>query len=229
MKTAHAINRMKSRIHAALFGVLCSLAVANVSHAMSELASITIEPEWPTTTQPGTVTLYKVTVTRTGQGLLDVSLANAGLPEGATASFSTNRLRFTGRAPVSMTVTLAITCTNVTATDLYPFVIAGVAGHGSLTVTNQTPENSESTRKTVPPAGAMLALDQLADGSMKLRGDGASGATCQIETTADLVHPNWTAIGSSTADGNGRFIFNEAPVKGSTMRFYRTASPAAQP
>jgi hypothetical protein len=229
MKTAHAIKGMKIRIHAVLLGMVCSFAVANVSHAMSELASITVEPQWPTTTQPGTVTLYKVTVTRAGQGLLDVSLTGQGLPEGATASFSTNRLRFTGRAPVSLTVTLAISCTNVTATDLYPFIVTGEAAHSSLAVTNQTSKNSHDTRIAVPPVGPMLALEQLADGSIKLRGEGVGGATCQIETTADLTHPNWTAIGSSTADGNGRFIFAESPAKDSSARFYRTASATANP
>lgn len=229
MKTTHATNPLKHRIHAALLGVVYSLVAVNVSHAMSDLASITIEPEWPATTQPGTVTLYKVTVNRTGQGLLDVSLASSALPEGATASFSTNRLRFTGRAPESLTVTLTITCTNVTATDLYPFTITGDAGRDILTVTNQTADNGPTTRFAVLPAGAVLALDGLADGSVKLRGHGASGTTCQIETTADLIHPDWTAIGSSTADGNGRFIFTEAVVKSSPTRFYRTAAPTTQP
>lgn len=225
MKTLHRTALMKNRIHAILLGVACSLATAGVSHAMSELASITIEPEWPATTQPGTVTLYKITVTRAGQGLLEVSLSSLGLPEGATASFSDDMLRFTGRSPQSLTTTLTVTCTTVTPTDHYPFTVTGDAGRTVVTATNQTP-NDLTGRSSVSISGPALALDRLADGSLKIRGHGSTGDTCQIEITADLIHPAWAPFGSSTADGNGRFIFTDTPAQNSPARFYRAVAPA---
>src|SRR5512146_2994383 len=90
---------MKNRVYALLMALVFSLAAADVSQAMSELVSLSLAPEWPATTEPGTVVLYKVYVVRDGQGFLDVSLSSAGLPEGTTVTFEPNTLRFVGRRP----------------------------------------------------------------------------------------------------------------------------------
>src|SRR5436190_10707791 len=45
---------------------------------------------------PGSNATYVVTVTRTGNGNIDVYLSADGLPPGATATFSPNPVRFTG-------------------------------------------------------------------------------------------------------------------------------------
>ena len=217
---------MKNRVYAILTGTVLSLATCGVSHAMSELVSISIEPEWPATTNPGTVILYKVTaVTRAGQGLLEVSLSSLGLPDGATVSFSPSVLRFTGREPTTQTATLTVTCTKVTPTDTYPFTLTGTAQREVITLTNQVQQVLYSL-VSAPPT---LALDSLSGGGLRLRGKGATGQTYQIECTPNLSKPNWTPVGSSTADGNGRFTFTTAQAKDSPVRFYRAVCPAPLP
>ncbi|HEX5219192.1 MAG TPA: hypothetical protein VFZ59_06465, partial [Verrucomicrobiae bacterium] len=54
---------------------------------------------------------------------------------------------------------------------------------------------------------ATLYLDNQGNGSLLMRGLGATARTYEIEATDDLVNPNWTVLGNTTADGNGRFIF----------------------
>jgi len=82
MNTLPTNKIMKKRVYPILIGVALALATASTSHAMSTFVSLSVEPEWPTTTNPGTVILYKVTaVVREGSGLLEVLLSSAGLPE----------------------------------------------------------------------------------------------------------------------------------------------------
>ena len=52
---------MTKRVYAILIGVALTLATASTSHAMSTFVSLSVEPEWPTTSTPGNVLLYKVT------------------------------------------------------------------------------------------------------------------------------------------------------------------------
>ena len=69
---------MKNRVYSLLIGTAFGLATCGASHAMSELVSMTVEPEWPATSQPGTVVLYKISVVREGQGLLEDPSAICG-------------------------------------------------------------------------------------------------------------------------------------------------------
>ena len=214
---------MKNRVYAIVIGMAFSLTTVSVSQAMSELVSLSIEPEWPATSSPGTVIVYKLSaVAREGQGMLEVSLSTLGLPDGATVSFSPDVLRFTGRAPECLTSTVTITCTNLTATDNYPFTITGAALRETVTLTNQPVQ----TPYGVVNGPAVLALDRLSGGSLRLRGAGATGQTYQIESTPDLSKPAWTLVGSTTADGNGRFTFVTAQAAGASMRFYRAVGSA---
>jgi len=208
---------MKNPVYAILIATAFGLATAGVSHAMSELASVSIEPEWPATSNPGTVILYQVTVTRAGQGLLEVSLSSHALPHGAAVSFSPSLLRFTGCKPAAQTATMTITCTNVTPTDTCPFTVTGAAQRQSITITNQALKPFYSVISGPPK----LALDPLGRGGLRLRGKGATGHTYQIESAPNLIHPAWTPVGSSTADGNGRFTFMAADTKDASKRFYR--------
>ena len=73
---------MKKRVCRILIGVALCLAAVGTSQAMSTFVSMTIEPQWPDTTTPGNVVLYKITtVVREGSGLLEVVLSSAGRVE----------------------------------------------------------------------------------------------------------------------------------------------------
>ena len=127
---------MKKRVYTILIGLALSLASVNTSHAMSEFVSLSIEPEWPATSNPGTVILYKVTaVVREGSGLLEVALSTLGLPEGATVSFAPSLLRFTGHEPTNQTAIMTVTCPEVTPTDTYPFTVTGTPQRETITLT----------------------------------------------------------------------------------------------
>ena len=207
---------MKNRVQALLLGTAFSLAICGNSPAMSELVSMTMEPLWPATPQPGNVVRYKLTVERAGQGLLVVELSSAGLPAGASATFSPGMLRFTGRQPTLQTAIMTITCTNLTATESYPFSVTGRARRESITITN-----TFAPPMPLAVSRPVLILDPLPDGSSQLRGQGLSGQTYQIETTTDLANPAWTSLGTSTADANGRFTVLLAGTMTDPMRFYR--------
>jgi hypothetical protein len=224
MKTTRIIGSSDTRLLAVLLGLALAIAGTGVSRAMSELVSITIAPEWPSNTNPGNVTLYTVTVTRVGQGMLDVSLTADGLPAGATASFGAGSLRFTGRTPEMLSTTLTLTCTNPTATDNVPFTVTGTSLRGALTVINQN--LTWKSRLASPSAGTILALDRLSDGSLKIRGHGPVSGVYLVEATPDLASPAWAPVSSTAADGNGRFICINATPSQVGSRFYRTVNPA---
>ena len=214
---------MKKRIYTILLGMALSLAIASTSHAKSDFVSLSIEPEWPATSTPGTVLVYKVTaVVREGSGLLEFALSTLGLPEGATVEFSPSLLRFTGIVPIVKTATMTVTCPKVTPTETYPFTLTGDAQREAITLTNQVQQELYS-----PIVGpAVLALDRLSEGSLRLRGKGTTGQTYTIETSPTLTNPVWTPAGTSTADGNGRFTFFTAQDPDAPVRFYRTVESA---
>lgn len=202
-------------------GLIATLAFPNVSQAMSELVFLSMEPLWPETTTPGNVITYKITaVVREGQGLLEVNLSSAGLPAGTQVAFLPAMLRFTGRVPTVQTAIMTITCTELTPTDIYPFTVTGTAQREAITITNQV---------VLSRSGALsplLALDALSGGGLKIRGLGVGGQTYQIQSTGDLNNPVWTDVGLTTADGNGRFIFNLGNVSEAPMKFFRAVAVA---
>ncbi len=96
-RRANVTLGMKNKVHAMLLGLTFSLASAGVSHAMSELISLSTEPLWPTSSTPDNNLVYNVTtVGRSGAGLLEVTLAAGAMPPGVTVTFSPSVLRFTG-------------------------------------------------------------------------------------------------------------------------------------
>jgi hypothetical protein len=209
---------MKKRIYIILIGMALSLANVSDSRAMSTLIDLSIEPEWPTTSSPGTVILYNVSaVLREGSGLLEVWLSSLGLPEGATVSFSPSVLRFTGHVPEVQTATMTVTCPEVLPTDTYPFTLSGDARRETVTLTNQVQQELYSLIVGPP----VLFLDRMSGTNLRLRGQGTTGQTYRIESTPSLTQPDWTPLGSCTADGNGRFTFFTAQAADASMRFYR--------
>lgn len=214
---------MKNRIYALLLGLAFALTSASTGQAMSELVSVSFEPLWPETTTPGNVILYKVTaVVREGSGLLEVALSSQGLPQGATVSFSPSALRFTGHALTVQSATMTVTCPMVMPTETYPFTVTGTAQREAITVANQVPPDNQGLISGPPT----LWMDALAGGGLRVRGKGVSGRAYQIESSPSLVNPTWTAVGSSTADGNGRFSFFTAKPVGANVWFYRAVEAA---
>jgi hypothetical protein len=226
VKHLRFMNVDSRRILANVLGVTLTLGTCAASHAGSALASISVEPQWPTNSQPGLVVLYAVTVTRAGHGNLEVELSSAGLPPGVTATFSVNPVRFTGRTPTSRTSILTLTCTNLVATDNWPFTVTGTHKQGVTTVTNQPAQTGTLGPLVQPLAAPSLALEAGGKTAMTLRGQGASGQTYQIQSTSSLGASAWAGMGSSTADGNGRFTFQDSDPNLPPMRFYRTVLPA---
>ena len=214
---------MKTRVYAILIAIALTLTTAGISQAMSEFVSLSVEPEWPATSNPGNVVIYKITAAvRAGSGLLEVALSTLGLPEGATVSFAPSLLRFTGHEPTNQTAIMTVTCPEVTPTDTYPFTLTGDAQREAITFTNQVEQELYSLI-VAPP---LLALDRLSEGGLRLRGKGTTGQTYTIETSPTLTNPVWTPAGSSTADGNGRFTFFTAQAPDAPVRFYRAVESA---
>jgi hypothetical protein len=212
---------MKKRVYSMVIGAALSLATVSVSHAMSEFVSLSVKPEWPATSTPGNVVVYKVdAVVRAGSGLLEVSLSALDLPAGATVEFSPSVLRFTGNDPVTQTAIMTVTCTEPTSVDSYPFTVTGKALRESITFTNQVVQQKLIADRPE------LALDRLKDGSLKLRGTGFSAQTYEIQASRRLDKPGWASVGSTTADGNGRFTFFPGRESYPSMQFYRTVNPA---
>ena len=206
-----------------LLGLTFSLASAGVSHAMSELVSLSTEPLWPTSSTPDNTRLYNViTVGRGGAGLLTVALTTGAMPPGITVTFSPSLLRFTGNQLTTQTATMTVHCSSPTPLDCYAFTLTGTARRESITITNLVMFTHEYIAIRPPT----LYLDNLGSGALRLRGLGATAKTYRIEATSNLTATVWTPVGSATADGNGRFTFFTAQPADTPVRFYRAVESA---
>lgn len=214
---------MKKQIRAMLLGLTFSLATAGVSHAMSELISVSCTPLWPTSSTPETNLIYNLTtVGRAGAGLLEVTLTAGDMPPGVTVTFSPSVLRFTGNKVTTQNSIMTVHCPSLMPIDCHAFTITGTALRESITTTNLVMFTPEYVATRIPT----LYLDNLGNGNLWLRGLGATGKTYQIEATSDLTDPVWEPLGFSTADGNGRFTFFTAQTADLPTRFYRAVLPA---
>ena len=212
---------MKNRIRAIVLTLALAATTGSIGHAMSELVSLTLTPLGPTNSNPGNTVLYGVTLERSGSGMLSVDFSTTGLPEGTTASVAYDPARFTGNKPKQMYFLMTITATQSTPTNSFTFILTGTARRESISVTN----SAQLLFKGSSTAPLFVALDVHPDGDVELHGLGYIGESYQIQATDDLTNPNWTAVGSSTADGNGRFTFVHvgAEAQSSPARFYRAA------
>jgi hypothetical protein len=217
---------MKSQLRALFLGLTFSLASVGVSHAMSELLSISEEPVWPVSSNPDGSIVYNITTAgRGGSGLLEVTLSAGDMPPGVTVVFSPSVLRFTGNQATNQTATMTVYSTGLIPLDCFPFTITGTAQRETITVTNQV-LYSASAVATRPPT---LMLDSQSNSARRLRGLGSTGKTYQIEAKSSLSNPVWTPLGSATADANGRFVFFPSPDPGSPVRFFRAVTPVSPP
>jgi len=214
---------MKNRVSALIIGTVLSLATCTLSHAMSELISISTTPMWPTSSTPDSNIVYSVsTVGRGGAGLLEVTLTAGAMPPGVTVTFNPPVLRFTGNQVTAQTATMTVHCPSLIPVDCYAFTLTGTSKNETITVTNMvmfTPEYVATRRAT-------LYIDKLSGTNLCVRGLGATGKTYLIEAISDLSNAkaasdSWTPVGYATADGNGRFTFFTSQVTDSNKRFYR--------
>ena len=212
---------MKSSLNVIVIGLALALTGPTV-HAMSELTSISVTPLWPTNSNPGNTVRYEVRVERQGQGMLEVELSSACMPAGCQVSFETNTIRFTGREPQFKTVIMSVTGDSLASVDTCDFRITAKAQRESIIYTN-----------TLGATASMGASDSLLvklipcdAGNMEVRGMGKGGKCYRIESTTDLLNPNWTSAGPCTADANGRFTYVHCGAQSGApmMRFYRAVN-----
>lgn len=211
-----------------LVAALLGLGTGTVAEAKSDLVSITMEPIWPATNDPGTEVLYELTVTRQGEGEIDLTLTCSGLPDGAVASFSVNPVRFVGQVPIVQTSILSIQCPTIMPTDPIPFTVMATDGITATTTTNLAGQTFDASFAANPASRPKLRLDLLGKRNMKIRGKGATAKTYRIEATPSLTNPTWGPIGLSSADGNGRFTFMDSDKRDPSW-FYRAVGPVIRP
>jgi hypothetical protein len=144
------------------------------------------------------------------------------MPAGVTVTFTPSVLRFTGNQATAHTATMTVHCTGLVPLDCYPFTVTGTSRRGSITTTNWVTYTPDYVRTRIPT----LELDNLGNNELRLRGLGATGQSYNIEATSDLGHPVWESLGTTTADGNGRFVFFTTQTATAPLRFYRAVLPA---
>src|SRR6266568_8790650 len=103
-------------LSALVFATLC----AGSGMAASVLDSVAVGPQLPGPNNHGETAAFTTTVSRTGNGNIDVYLTISGLPADATPSFSPGMVHFTGPSPLAQTSTLNISTTASIPWGIYP-------------------------------------------------------------------------------------------------------------
>ena len=103
-----------------------------------------------------------------------------------------------------------------TNADTFSFAVTNASGRSAIgtAAVNITTDNASSQNVTV---------DDLGNGSFRLRCSGIPGRTYAIQFSNDLGNPVWQPLASGTADAQGVFTHIDTPPVGT--RFYRTAFP----
>jgi hypothetical protein len=140
----------------------------------------------------------------------DTNVSGYALYYGITGSATTNC--------VDVGMTNQVTLNNLLASSNYFFYVVAYNGSGL-----------ESPSSTVigytPPALSALKLTALANGSMSICFQVATGAVCYIEYSPTLSPAQWQTLGSATADANGEVTLTDSSTGNSPTRFYRAAVP----
>ena len=191
-------------------GILC----ASKALAAPVLSAVAVGPQLPSPINPGQSASYTVTVSRVGNGNIDVYLTIAGLPAGATASFSPSPVHFTGPLPLSETSTLTISTSDYTPLGIYNFTVTGDDGSS---------QNVKIGAGILTIGVGVASLQMLPDYSTKITCTGVPGQSYLIQATTNLTTPDWTAIATNTADVNSLFSYIDLDAKTCPCRFYRTA------
>src|SRR5678815_3005624 len=93
------------------------------------LAGVTVGTQAPASIAPGESAKFPMMLSKSGIGSLDAYLSISGLPAGAAAAFSPEKVSFTAYSRPSLPATLTISTEASTQPGAYPFVVT--ARHGS--------------------------------------------------------------------------------------------------
>jgi hypothetical protein len=168
----------------------------------------------------GNSTIYSVTISRTGGFLGNVSFSTAGLPSGATASFSPN--------PAANSSTLTVNTSVMTPVRSYSFTITGVSGGLSHSVSttlvvrsNYALSASPSTR-TVTAGGATtytVAVTRYGGfaGLVNLSVSGLPGGATATFAPNPADASSVLTVGTSAATPPGTYVLTIKGVAGSRM------------
>ena len=72
---------------------------------------------------------------------------------------------------------------------------------------------------------ANFTIQDLGDGSFKLKFAGIPGWTYRIQYAEDLTNPNWQDLATPTADEFGAYEYTDRPPVNTPSRFYRSVWP----
>jgi hypothetical protein len=82
---------------------------------------------------------------------------------------------------------------------------------------------ADDLRISFAPHFSSISREQF--GKVKLVGHGVAGEAYTLQAKADLATPNWTGIGTATANAEGMLQFEDADAPNFTSRFYRLVQP----
>ena len=77
--------------------------------------------------------------------------------------------------------------------------------------------------KALNASGPRWLSAQWVSGGLQLSGLGSPFLSYQVLASTNLVKPNWTAVGTVTADASGAFQFLQPSATNFPQRFYRLA------
>lgn len=106
-----------------------------------------------------------------------------------------------------------------TNSDSFSYVIAdsgGLQATGSVSIT---------VLADIAPSQNIVAIEDLGANGSRVQFLGIPGRIYTIQSTTNLVTPNWQSLGTSTAGATGAFQFTDLPPEGSPPRFYRSTVP----
>jgi len=204
-------KNLLNSLSALVFATIC----AGNGMAAPVLDSVAVGPQSPGPINPGETAAFTITVSRTGNGNIDVFLTISALPAGATASFSPGMVHFTGPSPLSEASTLTISTTASIPRGIYPFTVTGDDGSS---------HNIKIGSGILIIGTGIAGLQMLPDSSTQVTGSGVPGQTYLIQATTNLTSPVWTTIATNTADTNSLFSFIDLDAKTCPCRFYRSVT-----
>ncbi len=203
--------------------VALSCAVAALADPLDPLlTSVTVGAQSPDTINPGSNATYTVTVTRTNSGTMDIYFTTAGLPAGATASFSPNPLKFGIGLPNTKTATLTMSTTATTPQGSYTFSVTARDGGSFNTLTNTGTLDIGTDGKTSLSPQTLTLVDMEPDGSAKLSLKASASKPYILQATTSLSPSSWTTIATNTTDATGICVFMDLDAGNYSTRFYRT-------
>ncbi len=214
MKSLQGLQAKQKLASICILGVLVALN-ANVV-AAPILTSVSAGTQAPDPVGAGSNATYVVTVTRTGNGNIDVYLSANGLPSGATATFSPTPVQFTGSTVLSATAQMVIATSASTAPGSYPFTIVAQDGASFNIVSN-------TATLDVTLSGPGIA--RMPNGGISIGFDTTPGQDCRLQATTNLSNPVWTTLCSTNSGTHNLMIFIDQDAAKYPCRFYRLAMP----